>query len=223
MEGDLATELSEKLETIDVNDLLPYANNPKEHPEEQVKKIADSIHEYGYTVPIIVDADNRIIAGHGRYQAIQEYTGIKDVAVIRRDDMTEAQVKAFRVADNKIAESTWELESLGTELEQLAEQDEINMELTGFNDDELDAFIDDIETDGPPAPRDAYDDAGMPEYENENKTPEYSLKVNFRNEEDLQLFNECVESKVTTDTPSIWFPKQEHRDVKDMDWENDAE
>ena len=132
-------------------------NNPKKHPEEQIKKIASSILEFGFKVPIIVDKNYTIIAGHGRYEAAKRI-GLKEVPVIVADDLSPAQVRAFRIADNKVAESDWDLETLAAELAQLKEID-YNLELTGFDEEEIQSLIDDLAIDDffkekPPAPAD---------------------------------------------------------------------
>lgn len=134
-----------KIEYIPLDKIIPYVNNPKKHPEEQIKKIASSILEFGFKVPIIVDKDYVIIAGHGRYEAAKRI-GLKEVPVIVADDLTPAQVRAFRIADNRVAESEWNLEALAAELEQLKEID-YNLELTGFNEDEVQSLIDDLAID----------------------------------------------------------------------------
>ncbi len=128
------------VKVIEVDSLIPYINNPKNHPEEQINKIASSIKNYGFTVPIVIDEHNEIIAGHGRYEAAKKL-GLKKVPCIVRDDLNEAQIKALRIADNKVAESDWDYESLSIEIEDL-EQQGYDLSLTGFEDDELDEIID---------------------------------------------------------------------------------
>lgn len=181
-------QLSERIETIPLEDLIPYENNPKEHPEEQVKKIADSILEFGYTVPIIIDGDNRIIAGHGRYRALKDYTDITEVDCIRRDDLNEAQVKAYRIADNRLAESSWDIELLAVEFEEL-EFEEIDPGLTGFDDDELDDIL--FNDDGSDKPGVNYTDKiETPVYEPTGRKPDVGeLFDTDRYEELLQLID----------------------------------
>jgi ParB-like chromosome segregation protein Spo0J len=214
------TEIIENIETARLAELNPYPNNAKDHPEEQVKKIADSIEEFGFTVPMVITGENEIIAGHGRYQAVKEHLDLDEVPVIQRDDLTEAQADAFRLADNRITESTWDIEMLGDELNEL-QYEEIDLELTGFNDDELDAF--DVSVSDPaPDAREEFEESGLPEYENEDLTPEFSFKINFASKADLEDFSELVESTVTVDTTSIWYPKQEKRNVEDTAWEDES-
>ena len=112
-----------------INDLIPYINNPKQHPADQIDKIASSIKNYGFTVPMVVDGQNEIIMGHGRLEAAKKL-GMEEVPCIVRDDLTEGQVKALRIADNKVSESEWDIELLLTEIEGLEE-------FTGFTLDEI--------------------------------------------------------------------------------------
>jgi DNA modification methylase len=129
------------IEKIAIESLIPYVNNQKQHPEAQIEKIAGSIKEFGFLNPIIVDKDNVIIAGHGRYEAAKRL-GLEKVPVIRAEHLTQAQIKAYRIADNRLAElAIWDEELLAVEL---AELEEINfdMDLLGFNEDELNGLLD---------------------------------------------------------------------------------
>jgi len=92
-----------RVEYVDIDSLVPYVNNPKQHPKEQVDMIAASIREFGFLNPIIITKDNEIIAGHGRLLACQKL-GIREVPVIRAEHLTPAQIKAYRLADNRLTE-----------------------------------------------------------------------------------------------------------------------
>jgi len=141
MEDGLHTDVARK----SVDAIIPYTNNPKEHPDEQVQKIASSIKNYGWDQPIVVDGENEIIKGHGRLQAAQ-LLGLEEVPVITRTDLSDAEKRASRIADNKTAESAWLEEDLTLELEQLQEED-YDLELTGFEDDELEDLLESAEED----------------------------------------------------------------------------
>jgi len=136
-------ELFDRVERVKPEALIPYTNNPKEHPDEQVNKIASSIKNYGWDQPIVVDGDGEIIKGHGRLQAAEKL-GLDEVPIIRREDLTDAEAKAARIADNKTAESPWEDELLGTELA-LLEDKPIDMDTLGFDDDELDDLLNELD------------------------------------------------------------------------------
>ena len=124
-----------------VLDLIPYVNNSRTHSEEQVNQICASINEFGFTNPILIDEKNNIIAGHGRLLASKKL-GMEEVPCIVLKGLTEAQKKAYIIADNKMAlNAGWDEELLKIELENLKELD-FDLELTGFNIDELDDILD---------------------------------------------------------------------------------
>ena len=113
-----------------VGELIPYENNPR-HNEAAVEKVAESIKAFGFKVPIIIDKDNVIVAGHTRLKAA-ELLGLETVPTIVADDLTEEQIKAFRLADNKTSEfSEWDFLALQQELEDISE---IDMSLFGFEE-----------------------------------------------------------------------------------------
>jgi ParB-like chromosome segregation protein Spo0J len=97
----------------------------------------------------VIDAQNEIIKGHGRFQAAQQL-GLDTVPVIKREDLSDAEAKASRIADNKTAESDWLDDVLETEIDMLEQEDEIDMDSLGFDDDELDELL--IPDDAPPEP-----------------------------------------------------------------------
>jgi len=156
------TELIQDVELVNTDSLIAYTNNPKEHPESQVEKIASSIKNYGWDQPIVVDGENEIIKGHGRLQAA-ELLGLDEVPVITREDLTDAEAKAARIADNKTAESDWIDDVLETEIEILTEEDEIDIDHLGFDDDEMGELLDEIE-----------ENESDIEYTDKIKTPEYT-------------------------------------------------
>lgn len=106
-----------KVETIRTDHIIPYANNAKIHPEVQVGQIVASIQQFGFVQPILIDADNVVVAGHGRLLAAVKLQ-MPDVPVIRVGHLTPAQVQALRIADNSIAQSgtTWDVDLLEAEL-----------------------------------------------------------------------------------------------------------
>lgn len=120
-----------------VNELIPYINNSRTHSEEQVNQIVASINEFGFTNPLLIDEKDNIIAGHGRLLASKKLK-MEEVPCIVLSGLTEAQKKAYIIADNKMAlNAGWNEELLKVELENLKELD-FDLELTGFNVDELD-------------------------------------------------------------------------------------
>ena len=121
------------------DELIPYINNPRNN-KNAVDKVASSIKEFGFKVPVIIDRDNVIVTGHTRLLAAQKL-GIAEIPCILADDLTPAQIKAFRIADNRVSEfSEWDEEMLKTEFEELGELD-FDLGLTGFGEDEIGTLL----------------------------------------------------------------------------------
>ena len=117
-----------------IDELIPYENNPRLN-DEAVEYVKNSIKEFGFKIPVVIDKDNVIIAGHTRIKASKEL-GINDIPCIIADDLTEEQVKAFRLADNKVAEkSMWDYTKLDEELDSILD---IDMSIFDFNTDGID-------------------------------------------------------------------------------------
>lgn len=139
---DSPIRLPGKLEHWPIDRLRPYERNPRTHTPEQIAKIAASLLEFGWTNPILVDADAGIIAGHGRLLAAREL-GMKTVPVIELGHLTEAQRRAYCIADNRLAlDAGWDEDLLAEELKALEDLD-FNLALTGFDLDELHDLIED--------------------------------------------------------------------------------
>ena len=115
---------------MNIRDLKPYKKNAKKHNKEQVEQIANSIKEYGFTQPVIIDKNNSVVAGHGRILGAKK-AGLKQVPTVCLEELTEEQIKAYRLVDNKLNESEWDYSLLDEELENLTE--DINMDLFGFD------------------------------------------------------------------------------------------
>lgn len=132
------------LEIIDVRlgDIKGYKNNPKIHDKKQVAKIADSIKEFGFTNPILLDEKHEIIAGHGRVMAAK-LLNMSQVPAIILSHLTEAQKKAYRIADNKLTEiGRWDIDLLNLEFSTLFELDlDFDLSITGFETSEIDLII----------------------------------------------------------------------------------
>ena len=123
-----------------VNELIPYINNSRTHSEEQVNQIVASINEFGFTNPLLIDEKDNIIAGHGRLLASKKLK-MEEVPCIVLSGLTEAQKKAYIIADNKMAlNAGWDFNLLSLELENLKELD-FDLELTGFTVDEIDGLL----------------------------------------------------------------------------------
>lgn len=129
----------------DIKDLKPYKKNAKKHPKEQVERIAESIKEFGFTQPVIIGKDNSVVAGHGRVLGARK-VGLKKVPTVCLEDLTEEQIKAYRLVDNKLNESEWDYSLLDEELENLTK--DIDMDLFGFDmnmsDDDLEKALKEV-------------------------------------------------------------------------------
>ena len=129
-----------------INDLIEYDSNPREHTPEQVEQVANSIREFGWTMPILIDETNEIIAGHGRLMAGKQL-GIKEVPCIIAKGWSDEQKKAYCIADNKLTEnSTWSKDFLKLNLTNLYDN-EFDLKLTGFSDEELSRLLPDFNID----------------------------------------------------------------------------
>lgn len=117
-----------------IRDLKPYKKNAKKHPKEQVERIANSIKEFGFTQPVIIDKNKCVVAGHGRILGAKK-AGLKQVPTVMLEELTEEQIKAYRLVDNKLNESEWDYNLLDEELENLTE--DVDMDLFGFEFDEI--------------------------------------------------------------------------------------
>lgn len=130
------------IEYLPVKQLHEYSRNAKKHPTEQVEHIANSIREFGFRQPLVIDKDNVLVIGHGRPLAAKKL-GLDTVPCVRADDLTEEQIKALRLADNKTNESEWDFDLLGGELDDIFD---IDMSEFGFDlggDEELAEIVED--------------------------------------------------------------------------------
>lgn len=188
-------ELNNKLNIVykKVEELIPYVNNPRNN-KDAVDKVASSIKNFGFKVPIVIDAQNEIITGHTRLLASKKL-GIEEVPVIIADDLSEAQVKAFRIADNKVSEyAEWDMDLLKVELEELDELD-FDLEDTGFEmsviDDLIFSDMDDLD--------DIPDDLEL-ERDSTTTNPQTYLKFKQYNimlsEEEEMMFSQAVEEYI---------------------------
>ena len=141
-----------KIEKREITELKPNPKNPRIHKKENTDKIKDSILEFGFTNPIIIDEYNMILAGHGRFQAGKD-AQIKEIPVICMRGLTEAQKQIYTVADNRLGSlSEWDnkkLDEMIKEIDTLLDQNGIDpetLQLTGFSEEELDEFLKDEET-----------------------------------------------------------------------------
>lgn len=136
-----------EMKMVSTSKLIPYVNNARTHSQEQVNKLRGSLREFGFINPVIIDSDFNVIAGHGRLMAAKE-EGIEEVPCVLVDYLTEAQKKAYILADNRYAQDAgWDEELLRLEIESLEGMD-FDVSLTGFNEDEIADLFADSESTG---------------------------------------------------------------------------
>lgn len=159
---------------MNVDDLIPYENNPRKN-DAAVEKVALSISAFGFKVPIVIDSNNVIVTGHTRAKAAKKL-GLTTVPCIKADDLTDEQIKAFRLADNKVSEfSEWDDEKLLAELEALGD---VDMSLYGFD------FPDDDE-DGDDTDDTYTSETNIPQYEIQGEKPDISELVDTEKTDEL--------------------------------------
>jgi len=155
---------------VNTDDLIPYSNNSRTHSESQIAQVAASIQEFGFTNPILIDEHQSIIAGHGRLMAAQKLK-LEQVPTITLEGLTEAQRKAYVIADNKLAlNAGWDDQALQAELERLKELD-FDLELTGFDPDELAKLLEPEQVEG------LTDEDDVPEVPDEPVTKEGDIWI----------------------------------------------
>lgn len=142
-----------KIESLPIERLIPYARNSRTHSDAQIAQVAASIREFGFTNPVLIDGADGIIAGHGRVMAARKL-GLEKVPCIRLAHLSETQKRAYIIADNKLAlNAGWDEEMLGLELAELREVD-FDFDLTGFDGDAIEAFLNPPEPDFQPGTED---------------------------------------------------------------------
>lgn len=136
-----------KIETRQIDKIIPYVANPREISKQAIDKVASSLKEFGWRQPIVVDSEGVIIVGHTRLLAAKKL-GLKEVPIHIADNLTKAQIKAYRIADNKTGEySEWNVDFLDTELSALEDMD-FDLGLTGFDEDEINKILSQVENEG---------------------------------------------------------------------------
>lgn len=194
-------------------DLKPYENNARTHSPEQVEQLTKSIKQFGFNNPILVQDDLTVVAGHGRLMAAKKL-GLEKVPVIKLRHLTKEQVKAYVLADNKLAlNAGWDDEILKAELLAIQEAGEIDMDAIGFSDDEMKALIDGVDLEEE-QPRD------RPEYSKKIDTPVYSPKGEKPELEALvdktkasELIKKIYESEVSEDEKKFLLAAAQRHNV----------
>jgi len=161
-----------------VTELIPYVNNARTHSDEQVIQIAASIKEFGFTNPVLIDGENGIIAGHGRLMAAKKL-GLEEVPTIELSYLSEAQRKAYILADNKLAlNSGWDNDLLAIEFAELGELG-FDLDLTGFSSEEI--GVDGFEA----------DEVEMPDLRSGDKEPFQQMTFTLHDDQVEQIKAAC--------------------------------
>ncbi len=144
-----------QIEYISIAELKPYPRNARTHSRKQIRQIAGSMKEFGFTNPLLIDGDNMILAGHGRLEAAKMLAHAL-VPCVRIETMTEAQKRAYIIADNKLAlNAGWDEELLALELQGVMALDPgLDIGLTGFTVSETDSLIENLSVEEPASPKD---------------------------------------------------------------------
>lgn len=190
-----------KIKLVALSSLKKYSKNARTHSKEQVEAIANSMKEFGFNNPILVDSTNTIVAGHGRMEAAK-LIGLKKVPTIKLEHLTDAQRRAYIIADNKLAlNAEWDEDLLSQELLDLTDMS-FDLSLLGFAEYELGNIMGDTEFN----PEDEWD--GMPEFNQEDKSAFFSCIIHFKDQEAIDKFSKLTEQTMTTKTKYVWFPEK---------------
>lgn len=141
-----------QIQNLEISKIKPYEKNAKKHPKEQIKKIAASIKEFGFKQPVVVTEDYELIVGHGRVEAAKALK-LKEVPALIVDDLTPEQIKAYRLADNKLNESEWDMDLV---IEEWSGLEELK-DFTGFTVEDFNIDLPETETDKSPVQKSVYE------------------------------------------------------------------
>ena len=201
------------IQLIEKDKIKPFKDNPRTHSNEQIEQIANSIKEFGFRMPIAVDENFTILAGHGRYMAALKLK-MNKLPIVQHKDLTEIQKKAFIIADNKLTlNSNWDYDLLWQQVKDLNGLD-FDLDILGFDESEILPMIDTNTV------RDISGEwDNMPDFTQGDKTPDSTIFVHFTCDEDRQKFATLINQPVTEKTKTLWFPPQETMDTKNKIYE----
>jgi hypothetical protein len=210
---------SAKVDWVPLNQLILYPKNARTHSETNVAKLARSLEEYGWTNPVLITGASEVIAGHGRILAARKLE-MESAPCLRITHLSPAQIKAYRLADNRTAlDSDWNMELLAAELRDIGETGEIDLSLTGFEQSELDQFL--LDRNGENDPNAEWQ--GMPEFNQPDATAFRAITVNFKDQGAIEEFSRKIGQNITDNTRSIWYPPAEIGRIVDKHYTTESE
>jgi hypothetical protein len=195
-----------EIKNIKIGMLFSNERNPRVHGKNQIKALVKSIKAFGFNNPLLIDRDNKIIAGHGRFMAAKE-VGLKELPCIKLDHLSDSKKKAFIIADNNIAlKSSWDYDIL---IDEIKEIDVGDIDTLGFSTREIKNFTDEGYSNDKADEKSIYHEWNdMPEYQSDNNLPIKSVIVHFYSASDIDDFFKLVNQKYTEKIKSISFPEQ---------------
>lgn len=211
--------------TAKVGDLIPYDNNPRIHSDDAIDRMIESIRSFGFRIPVLVkfvDEHPEVIDGHLRLKAAQKM-GLESVPILDASDMTEEQVRAFRIMVNRsVSWAEWDEDKLLEEMKLITDSelsDEQSLAaLTGFDDVELNALMMDDAI-----PENLEDEwGGMPEYATEVVPAFRSITMHFNDQNAVDAFAKAIGQTITDKTVVRWFPEKEQVQYHDAKYEGEA-
>ena len=209
-----------EVKLVPIELLKPHPKNPRTHSPAAVRHEVSLIRHYGWTVPILTDEKDTILAGHKRRLAAIEM-GLKAVPVIRREGLSEADKLGYVIADNQATfNSPWDPQTLGMDLGELKGLG-FEMSLVGFEESAMLAYLT-TPTDGVPVSPDT-EWVGMPEFAHEDKTAYRSLIVHFPDEQAVERFKEAVGRTFPDTARMIWYPNMQIERFADKAYEDEEE
>lgn len=205
-----------KVEPWDIDKVKPYTKNPRNIPQKAVDKVAQSLKEFGWRQPIVVDKRGVIVAGHTRFLAAQQL-GMDSVPVHVAKGLTAKQIRAYRIADNRVGEEAdWDFDLLKLELEDLAGGD-FDLGLLGFEEVEaLQIIAGEGENDA------EAEWQGMPEFNQPDATAHRQIIINFKDDKAVSDFGKLIGQEITPKARSIWHPQEEIARYADKRYVADA-
>ena len=208
--------MNHEYKIIPVNAIKPDDNNPRTHLPSQIEQIQNSIKEFGFTNPLLVDESMNLIAGHGRLLAAKA-SEMSNVPVIIVRGLNAKQKRMLLIADNQLAlNAQWDIQILLAELGKFSVED---VAIVGFDDAQIAAMMAQIQQIGEVNAADAW--GGMPEFNQGDVSAFRSLLIHFKDQEAVDAFTKLIGQEITDKTKFVWYPEAERVTTKDKLYTSD--